>query len=76
VTRGPFRLSRNPVFFGLLVAALGVALVIPTALAWALLGATYVAISTQVRLEEEHLRGLHGPDYVAYCAAVPRWLGG
>ena len=74
VVHGPFRFSRNPVFLGFLLGALGVAIAVPSALAWALLSATYVSISVQVRLEEEHLRSLHPNVYPLYEGAVPRWF--
>ena len=74
VTSGPYRFSRNPVFLGMLLAATGVALAIPHALAFALLAASFVALSVQVRLEEAYLEGWLGAEYGAYRDRTSRWI--
>jgi protein-S-isoprenylcysteine O-methyltransferase Ste14 len=75
VTAGPFAFSRNPTFLGMLAVLLGAFLVTPTAVTAIVLTAAWVAFLVQIRMEEEHLRRMHGPTYDAYCAAVPRWMG-
>jgi protein-S-isoprenylcysteine O-methyltransferase Ste14 len=75
VTTGLFAWSRNPTFLGMLAVLLGAFLVTPTAVTGIVLTAAWVAFSVQIRMEEEHLRRMHGPTYDAYCAAVPRWMG-
>jgi protein-S-isoprenylcysteine O-methyltransferase Ste14 len=74
VTTGPFRSSRNPVFLGILVAATGVASAIPHALSLAVLAASFVALSVQIRLEEAYLEGWLGADYADYRDRTGRWL--
>jgi len=74
VTRGPFRVSRNPVFLGVLLGLIGIALAIPHALSVAVLAASYVALSVQIRLEEAYLEGWLGGDYAAYARRTGRWL--
>jgi protein-S-isoprenylcysteine O-methyltransferase Ste14 len=74
VTTGAFRLSRNPAFLGMLVAAAGIALAIPHALSLAVLAATFVALSVQVRLEEAYLESWLGADYLAYRERTNRWV--
>ena len=74
VTSGPFRYSRNPVSLGILVAAVGIAFAIPHALSLAVLAASSVALSVQVRLEEAYLEGWLGADYLAYKERTRRWV--
>jgi protein-S-isoprenylcysteine O-methyltransferase Ste14 len=75
ITSGPFRFSRNPVFLGMLVVGIGFTLVIPHAVSLAALATTYIALSVQIRLEEDYLRNWLGDDYVAYAEQVARWIG-
>jgi protein-S-isoprenylcysteine O-methyltransferase Ste14 len=75
VTDGIFGWSRNPVFLGMLLAALGATLMIPHGLSLAALAATYLALSVQIRLEEAYLDGWLGKAYADYAAKVGRWFG-
>lgn len=75
VTSGLFAFSRNPTFLGMIAVVLGAFLVAPNAVTGIVLTAAWVAFAVQIRMEEEHLRRMHGPTYDAYCAAVPRWMG-
>jgi protein-S-isoprenylcysteine O-methyltransferase Ste14 len=74
VTRGLFRHGRNPLYVGNLLILAGLLIVWNSPVAYAvgvpffLVG--YVAI---VAAEEAFLRRKFGPQYDAYCAAVPRW---
>lgn len=74
VRKGLFTVSRNPIFVGMRVSLLGVFLIIPNALTLLALGLGDVLMQIQVRLEEEHLQGLHGADYEAYRGEVRRWI--
>ncbi len=74
VRQGLFRLSRNPIFLGMRVCLLGFLLVLPNAATVALFLLGDVLMQIQVRLEEEHLRKLHGQDYEDYRATTRRWL--
>lgn len=76
VTGGPFRLVRNPVFTGLLLATAGVVLLTPSP--WTLMGWSWIAslIGLQVRLEEAHLRALHGEAYGDYLRRTGRFVPG
>ena len=73
--RGPFRLSRNPLYIGLIVLDIGIALLWPSA--WALL-LTPVGIGLlfwgAIAPEERYLIAKFGADYEAYCRRVRRWL--
>jgi protein-S-isoprenylcysteine O-methyltransferase Ste14 len=75
IDRGPFALSRNPLYLGLLVGSAGVALLAGSMWAltallveWALLrwGA--------VMPEERYLEAKFGAAYTGYAGRVRRWL--
>jgi protein-S-isoprenylcysteine O-methyltransferase Ste14 len=74
VQHGLFAVSRNPIFLAMRLSLLGLLLVYPAAVTLALLVSGEILVQVQVRLEELHLRGLHGEAYRAYCARVRRWL--
>ena len=72
---GPFRLSRNPLYVGLVALDAGLALLaasfwalvlVPVGIALLLWGA--------IRPEERYLTEKFGTDYEAYRARVRRWL--
>ena len=73
-TNGLFRVSRNPIFFGIILADLAFILILPNALTLCILLVGYVSIETQVRLEEAHLTKKHGSDYLSYKEKVRRWV--
>lgn len=74
VRAGLFRLSRNPIFLGMMVSLFGFFLVYPTAITLLILVSAYILIAVQIRLEEAHLANLHGDDYQAFRQAVRRWI--
>ena len=77
VTRGAFRLVRNPIFSAMLPTSLGLALMVPSVVSFAGLLALFAALELQVRVvEEPYLRRAHGRDYAAYAARVGRFLPG
>ena len=73
VTRGPYRLTRNPMYVGLALAYLGEAGLLVQA--WPLLflplAVAYVNWFV-IPVEEATLRRIDG--YARYCAAVRRWV--
>jgi protein-S-isoprenylcysteine O-methyltransferase Ste14 len=75
VTGGIFRFSRNPIYFGLTAAYLGIALRARSIPALALLP---IALALTDRLvvdpEERYLERRFGDDYRTYRNAVPRWF--
>jgi protein-S-isoprenylcysteine O-methyltransferase Ste14 len=74
VHRGLFRISRNPIFVGMITTLLGLFLVIPNAVTLVILVTGVAVIAIQVRLEEAYLFELHGDDYAKYRRRVRRWL--
>lgn len=75
VTSGPFRFSRNPMYTGLALIAVGTALAIGTG--WplvTLIPALVIIRHWVIGPEERYLAETFGEDYSAYCATVRRWL--
>jgi protein-S-isoprenylcysteine O-methyltransferase Ste14 len=74
VTEGAFRISRNPIYLGLLFSLLGLFLVIPNALTFAVLFAAYFVLQITMRLEEDFLIKQHGEAYLNYKSKVRRLI--
>ena len=75
VERGPFRVSRNPMYLQMLLACVGVAVFLANV--WILLltpiGA-WVIQRLAIRPEEAYLERKFGDDYRAYKRRVRRWI--
>ena len=74
VEKGLFKVSRNPIFLGMRLALLGFFLTIPNAVTLLTFVLGDVLMQIQVRLEEEHLKNLHGRQYADFCGRVRRWI--
>lgn len=74
VQAGLFRLSRNPIFLGMIFTLFGFFLTIPNGLTLLFLTLGFVLIQIQVRLEEEFLKQTRGAEYADYAGKVRRWL--
>lgn len=73
--RGPYAWVRNPIYIGNTLIVVGFVVIsevlwmIPVTLVWC--AAVYALV---VRYEERRLTDKYGAAYLAYQAAVPRWL--
>jgi protein-S-isoprenylcysteine O-methyltransferase Ste14 len=74
VTTGLFRISRNPIFFGMIISLFGLFLTTPNALTGLFLIIGYVLIQIQIRLEEDFLTEQHGKKYSEYKQKVRRLI--
>lgn len=75
VTNGIYGITRNPMYLGLGLILLGLAVYLASL--WALLGPVlYVAFITrfQIQPEERALAARFGASYSVYCVRVRRWL--
>src|SRR5688572_16588724 len=73
--RGPFRVSRNPLYLGLIALDVALALLWPSFWALALTPVGVVALWWGAVLSEErYLSAKFGAEYDAYRARVRRWL--
>ena len=75
VTSGVYRLSRNPMYLGMVLVLLGVAVTVGATTALAV--PPLFAVIVQLRFiqgEEQMLREAYPQEYPAYCAKVRRWI--
>jgi protein-S-isoprenylcysteine O-methyltransferase Ste14 len=71
--RGPYRLSRNPMYAGEAVVWLGWALFYRRPAVWAGLAIQCAGSAKIARWEEQRLLTRFGGDYQDYLQQVPRW---
>ncbi len=75
VTGGPYRFTRNPMYLGLVIQALGVAVWVG---AWPMFAAPLAlfAMSNWIHIpfEEAKMRGQFATDFDAYVHRVRRWV--
>jgi protein-S-isoprenylcysteine O-methyltransferase Ste14 len=75
IEEGPYRLSRNPLYVGLLALYLGLALLRPTLWGLLLFPTAVLLVSWgAIRPEERFLHQRFGQQYDDYAARVRRWL--
>ena len=75
LTGGPFRLSRNPMYLGMVVQYVGLALLFNSLWAIVLLPLALVVVNlTVIKREEWCLEQKFGQEYQAYKARVRRWI--
>jgi len=75
VTRGPFRLSRNPIYTSFFLLFVGMGLVFRLEWTIALLPLLWACLRFLVIAPEENfLREHFGPAYANYQKRVRRWL--
>jgi protein-S-isoprenylcysteine O-methyltransferase Ste14 len=71
-TTGPYARTRNPLYFGSSILAIGAAIAMNSWLSAALLLLYFALVYTLVmRREEMELRGHHGAEFDAYANSVP-----
>jgi len=75
VTSGPFKLSRNPIYLGLVIVTLGIAFWVG---AWPMLLAPVATFATvnwvHIPFEEAKMRNQFGEAFDAYVREVRRWI--
>lgn len=74
ITHGLFRVSRNPIFTGLILNFIGLFLITPNMVTLLIMIIGSIVIQFQVRLEEQHLTHLFGNEYLDYKKRVRRFL--
>ena len=75
VSSGVYKVTRNPMYVGLLLVLIAWAIFLSTA--WALLGPLALVLylnKFQIEPEESALSAMFGADYSAYKSRVRRWL--
>jgi len=75
IDHGPFALSRNPLYLGLLAGSAGVALLAGSLWALVALPVEWALLRWGAVVPEEHyLAARFGDAYADYCGRVRRWL--
>jgi protein-S-isoprenylcysteine O-methyltransferase Ste14 len=75
LARGPYRLTRNPLYIGMLLLHVGGALVVGSLGALVTLPLAWAGLQWGAVLpEERYLRTQLGEPYEAYCRKVRRWV--
>ena len=75
VTEGMFKLSRNPIYSGMLLVGIGFVILVPHILMVCCALLSYVGFEIQVRkVEEPYLRSVHGERYEEYRRNVGRYF--
>ena len=75
VERGPYRVTRNPMYLSMALAYLGASIALNNFWAIAFLPAILIVVDVFViRREERYLASKFGQAYRDYCSRVRRWL--
>jgi protein-S-isoprenylcysteine O-methyltransferase Ste14 len=75
LTAGPYRISRNPIYVGMVLVLFGVAMMLGSVTPWLLVPAFIWLIHRNViPVEEAMMAASFGEEYREYCAYVRRWL--
>ncbi len=75
VLEGPFRYTRNPMYLGLVLFLIGVALLMGTLTPWLVIPPfVWIITGLFIRREEAALEAQFGDEYVAYRRRVRRWM--
>lgn len=75
VTRGPYRLVRNPQSIAMLLAVIGEVAAIQSRFLWIMLPLTIIYLEVLVGpWEERDLAAKHGEAYLAYKRRVRKWV--
>jgi len=75
VTRGPFRLSRNPIYLGMCLIQISIALSLNSFWILLMLVPSIEVLNKKVIVREErYLESAFGEAYREYCTRVRRWI--
>ena len=73
ITKGLYQYSRNPVYLGIFISAVGFFLMVPSALSLSYLIVFYISLEVKIRLEELVMENTHANTYLSYKKQVRRW---
>ena len=75
VTKGVYRISRNPMYLGMFLIFLGVSVACASLLFLFLTLALMILIRVSIVSEEHWCRKKYGDSYQKYVDEIPRWIG-
>ncbi len=76
VTGGMYQFCRNPIFLGMFITLIGLALLMPTWISAAVLIGSLVCVRSQVLEEEVYLSATYRDAYRRYASRVGRFIPG
>jgi len=75
VTKGSFRISRNPLYFSLLLLLFGIAVIFFSIWLFLMVPVLYIVLLFKaVKPEERYLTQKFGKEYLEYSSKVRRWV--
>lgn len=75
VTKGSFRISRNPLYFSLLLLLFGIAVIIFSIWLFLMVPVLYIVLLFKaIKPEERYLTQKFGKEYLEYSSKVRRWI--
>ena len=75
VTKGVYRISRNPMYLGMFLVFIGIGIACVSWLFLLLTGASMILIHVSVVSEERWCLEKYGDAYREYMDRIPRWIG-
>jgi protein-S-isoprenylcysteine O-methyltransferase Ste14 len=75
VTKGVYRVSRNPMYVGLLLMQFGVGIACSSWLYLLLTVVLVILLNANLSAEERYCLYRYGDDYRRYVNSTPRWIG-
>jgi protein-S-isoprenylcysteine O-methyltransferase Ste14 len=75
IAQGPFRVTRNPMYLGMIVSLVGIAVLTGSWPFWAAPALLFLVVSRYyIPFEESQMQGRFGRDYADYRRRVRRWV--
>jgi len=75
ILRGPYRVTRNPIYLGMVIALMGIGMLLGSATPFLVVPAFALLIDRRfIRAEETILERTFGAEYAGYKGRVRRWL--
>ncbi len=74
ITSGPFKISRNPMYLGMLAILLGIAILLQNLITFLFPIIFIIIIEKHISIEEKNLEKKFGKKYIKYKHKVRRWI--
>jgi protein-S-isoprenylcysteine O-methyltransferase Ste14 len=75
VTEGVFRVSRHPMYLGMILTVAGIAVLLGSLTPWSIVLLLAVLLDARfIRIEESMLEGAFGEEYRRYKKQARRWI--
>jgi len=75
ITKGLYRITRNPVYFGMLLMQIGIAVACTSWLYLLLTVVLLILLNAILSAEERYCLDTYGDAYEKYMDRTPRWIG-